>query len=152
QLLANMKLFEVRTLLLLWCFTSPVVVTSSPLRAGIAVVEITPPVGSELAGFEPHRRAGRVHDALFAQGLVLRTGDSSLALVSTDLYRLQSPALVDRIHGELRIDHIILSASHTHAAPSLDPNTRSNAWGQDIEKKIFQAVKQADEKLFSAEI
>jgi hypothetical protein len=149
----DMKLFEVWMILLLsWCTAPCIVAASSPLRAGIAVVEITPPVGSELVGFEQPRRAEKIHDSLSAKVLVLRTGDSSLTMVAADLYRLQSPPLVDRIRHELRIDHTILSASHTHAAPSLDPNTRSSAWGQDVEEKIFQAVKQANENLFSAEI
>jgi hypothetical protein len=59
---------------------------------------------------------------------------------------------VNRIHDELGIAHTILLASHTRAAPSLDPDSHNSAWGQEVESKIFRAVKQAQESLFSAKI
>lgn len=125
---------------------------ASPLRAGISVVEITPPVGTPLGGSERPRPAARVHDSLFAKILVLKTPETSVVLVSSDLHRLQSPALVNRIRDELGIAHTILLSSQTRAAPSLDPETRLSSWGKEVETKIFQQVKQAQEHLFSAKI
>jgi hypothetical protein len=124
----------------------------SPMRAGIAVVEITPPIGTLLGGFEKRRRAERVHDSLFARILVLKTPETTVALVSSDLHRLQSPSLVNRIRNELGIAHTILLSSQTRAAPSLDPDTQHGAWGREVESKIFQQVKLAHENLFSAKI
>ena len=125
---------------------------ASPMRAGISVVEITPPVGTPLGGFERPRLAAKVHDSLFAKILVLKTPETSVALVSSDLHRLQSPALINRIRNELGIAHTILLSSQTRAAPSLDPETRLSAWGKEVESKIFRQVKQAQEQLFSAKI
>jgi neutral ceramidase len=124
----------------------------SPMRAGIAIVDITPPLGTLLGGFEKSRRAEKVHDSLFARILVLKTPETAVALVSSDLHRLQSPSLVNRIRNELGIAHTILLSSQTRAAPSLDPDTRHGAWGQEVESKIFQQVKLAHENLFSAKI
>ena len=138
--------------LMLLSWLAPGLAISSPLRAGIAVTEITPPAGTELAGFGNRRPAEKIHDSLFAKILVLRTQDTSLVLVASDLHRLQSPALVERIRRELGIRHTILISSHTYAAPSLDPVTRNSDWGQEMENKIYQAIKQAMENLFSAKI
>ena len=124
----------------------------SPVRAGISVVEITPPVGTPLDGFGKNRPSGKIHDSLFARILVLKTAETSVALVSSDLHRLQSPSLVERIRDELGIAHTVLLASQTRSAPSLDPETRLSAWGRGIENKIFQQVKQAQGRLFSAKI
>src|SRR5262245_25997640 len=138
-------------LLLLSSVFTPGTSVSSPLRAGLAVVEITPPVGTPLTGSDNRRLAERVHDSLFAKILVLKTPETSVALVVSDLYKLQSPALVKQIRDELGIAHTILVSSHTRAAPSLDPDTPSN-WVGEIERKILQAVRQAEGKLFSARI
>ena len=124
----------------------------SPIRAGISVVEITPPVGTPLGGFGKNRHAGNIHDSLFARILVLKTPETSVALVSSDLHKLQSPSLVNRIRDELGIAHTVLLSSQTRSAPSLDPETRLSAWGKEIESKIFRQVKQAQEQLFSAKI
>src|SRR5262245_42369430 len=128
------------------------VLALSPLRAGIGVVEITPPIGSHLSGFEKSRPAERVHDSLFGKVLVLKTPETSVALVVADLHRLQSAPLVNRIHDELGIPYTLLISSQTRAAPSLDPATRVSAWGQEVENKIFQQVKLANTNLFSAKI
>jgi hypothetical protein len=146
----------VRTIrLCLVLLLSPILVTNvqalSPLRVGIGVVEITPPIGSQLGSASDRRTAEKIHDSLLAKILVLKTPETSLALVVSDLYKLQSVALVNRIQ-ELGIPHVLLLSSHTRAAPSLDPDTRSSAWGREIEDKIFQQVKLANAKLFSAKI
>jgi hypothetical protein len=124
----------------------------SPMRAGLAVVEITPPLGTPLGGFERQRLATKVHDSLLARILVLKTPEASVALVSSDLQRFQSLDLVKRIRDELGIAHTILLSSQTRAAPALEPDTRQSAWAREIENKIFQHVKQARENLFSAKI
>ena len=130
----------------------PDVLALSPLRAGIGVVEITPPIGSKLNGFDKRRPAERVHDSLFAKVLVLKTPETSVAIVVSDLHKLQSPHLVNRIRDELGIPHSILLASQTRAAPSLELDTRAGTWGQEVEERIFQQVKLANADLFSAKI
>jgi len=138
-------------LLVLSCVSTTRPVVASPLRAGISVVEITPPVGTHLACPDKRRLAEKVHDPLFARVLVLKTPETSVALVVSDLYKLQSPTLVKQIRDELGIAHTILVSSHTRAAPSLDSDTPSN-WSGEIEAKILQAAKQATGNLFSAKI
>jgi hypothetical protein len=124
----------------------------SPLRAGVASVEITPQPGIAIAGDAAARRADTVHDPLFARVLLLRTRDTSLALVTSDLHRLYAPALSDRIRRELGIGHVVLSASHSFSAPSIDERSHAEPWAAATQEKIFQAVRQAGENLFSADV
>ena len=125
---------------------------ASAVRVGIAVVEITPPLTQKLSGYGLERRAEAVHDPLFARILLLRTGDVSLAIIASDLYRLQLPGLIDRIGRELGIKNTILTGSRNHSAPTLDPMNPGTAWANDAESKIFKGVAEADKNLFSAEI
>lgn len=125
---------------------------ASAVRAGIAVVEITPPLTQKLSGYGLERRAEAVHDPLFARILLLRNGDVSLAIIASDLHRLQLPGLIDRIGAELGIKNTILTGSRSHSAPTLDPTNSGSTWAKQVESKIFRGVAEADKNLFSAEI
>jgi len=125
---------------------------ASSVGAGVAVVEITPPVTQKLAGYRAERRAQKVHDPLFARILLLRTEDVSLAIIASDLYHLQLPGLVDRIGKELRIKNTILTGSHNHSAPALSSMNSGTAWANETERKILKGVAAANEHLFSAKI
>jgi len=114
-------------------------IAASPLRVGVAVADITP-------------RSGNTHDRLFARVLLLRTRDASLALVTSDLRRLQSTALVDRIRRDLRIEHTVLSSSHNASGPIFGPGNADSNWAAEVEKKIFNTVRDANDHLFSADI
>ncbi len=67
------------------------------LKAGVAEVNVTPPIGMSLCGFG--NRAGpaeTVYDDLFARALVLDDGRTRLAIVTSDLISF-APDLVQRI-------------------------------------------------------
>ena len=138
-------------ILLLWRLFSCEAV-SAPLRAGVAVADITPPAGTELAGFKVRRLAEKVHDRLYARVLVLKSPETSVALIVCDLHRLQSPALVERLGRELGIEHPILIASHSYATPSLDAESWNSPWAKVLENQILQTARRAAENLFSAKI
>ena len=93
------------------------------LTAGYARVCISPAAGMPLAGFAA--RAGvceGVHDDLFARALVLDNGRRTLALVSLDVLAVPA-AFVGRVRQAiaaripLAADAVMVSATHTHAAP-----------------------------------
>jgi len=65
--------------------TSPALALSSGLRAGVAEVDITPPVGHRMAGYYDERVATGTHDPLKARSIVLAQGQTKLALVYCDL-------------------------------------------------------------------
>ncbi len=105
---------------------SPIPSTQAPqtLWAGAARVEITPPIGTPLAGYS--RRHGRpsvgVDAPLYARALALSDGRRVAVLVSCeqliideDLYR----AVLQRLQRRYRIGRaeLMLWATHTHAGP-----------------------------------
>ena len=99
-------------------------VVNSGLMAGAAKVDITPPVGRQLWG-----QASRIGpstgilDALYARVLVLKSTDTSLAIVVLDLGRTFGLAQMDevrsRVMAQAGIKHVIFSATHTHTGPTL---------------------------------
>jgi len=97
-------------------------VAKHSLRAGTAVEDITPPVGTELSGgpFGPSRT---VHQPLRATALFLDDGQARLVLISCDLLGFDwdySLAVREEIAEELEIDvgAVMLACTHTHGGPA----------------------------------
>lgn len=118
-------------------------------------VEITPPVGSPMAGYAARRgRAESVHDPLFAQLLYLEEGDTSVALVTFDLRRIASPQIIEGVKA-LGVDYVITASSHTHSGPDADNDafpSPENSWRREIEGKVIEMVKRARERTFPARV
>jgi hypothetical protein len=93
------------------------------LYAGFARQAITPPLGSDTAGyFEPHQAKEIVND-LFADTLVLQEeGGAPVALVDCDVIAL-SAETVQKIRARIQQltgipnRNILISATHTHTGP-----------------------------------
>src|SRR5437764_14220946 len=58
---------------------------AEPLKAGVAVVDITPPPGYRMAGYYSERRNTGTHDPLLAKAVVFEQGDVRAALVECDI-------------------------------------------------------------------
>jgi Neutral/alkaline non-lysosomal ceramidase, N-terminal len=110
-------------------FVVPSGLAEPALRAGAAVMEITPanamPRPGEaalpvyLAGFGQNRTAQGVHDSLYARALVLREGKTEVALVVLDLIGL-SYERVREIRRRVKAvpgDHVIVACTHVHSGP-----------------------------------
>jgi len=133
----------------------------SQLQAGVARANITPPVGAFLAGFgsRDHGCEG-VHDELFARALVLRSGDTALAIVSCDLIGLTCQS-VETIRKQVEAAtgipaaSVMLACTHTHSGhtmgllrhPGLDPELV-----HVTEQKIAGAVALAHRSLAEASL
>ncbi len=94
------------------------------LQAGVARVDITPPVGISMAGY--YARAGvsvGIERPLTATAVVLTDGDVKLAIVACDLIFLQSPD-ADRVRASIassigtEAGGVLLNFSHTHCGPT----------------------------------
>lgn len=103
-------------------FPSPAGASDAPLEAGVAVVDITPPAGYRMSGYFHERLNQGVHDPLLAKSLVLRQGDTQIALVICDVIGI-APA-VDRLARQkaakavgIPTEHIVVAATHTHTGP-----------------------------------
>lgn len=138
---------------------------SVPFRAGVARVELTPAGSMPMYGYD-NRRCGPArgtHDPLFAKVLVLEAGDARMAIVTLDLGSIVSRNLHREVRDKLGIPTLLLSASHTHSAPSflapagtgagLDPGSDAPApYLVEIEGKIFNAIREAAGSLFPARL
>ncbi len=97
------------------------------LLAGTGCVEITPPVGTPLAGFaaRDHGAEG-IHDPLYAKALVLDDEEKRICLITNDLIGLPG-SLVARIRAHIEEEtglpgsHVMLNCSHTHSGPQIKP-------------------------------
>ena len=122
------------------------------LRAGVAAVNITPPIGGYQAGFNQREPTIGIHDDLYAKALVLETGGVKTAIVTTDILSFDT-GLTARIRRLIRrqtgIRHVLLAASHTHSGPFIGPwhgdsSKRDEAYIDVLCRKIAGAVFMAD--------
>jgi hypothetical protein len=91
---------------------------------------ITPPIGVPLSGYfaaEGRKETARdVHDDLYARALVLNDGETTVAVVTTDLIGLgqhELDAVREVVQREAGIspEHLILACTHTHSGPVVTP-------------------------------
>jgi len=95
---------------------------ASRLEAGVAVVDITPPLGYRMSGYFRERLCTGVLNPLHVRVLVLRQGDVRAALVFCDIIGL-SPDVSSRARRlaaeqtGIPAENILIAATHTHTGP-----------------------------------
>lgn len=91
------------------------------LSAGVAEVEITPPVGYRMSGYFSERFAAGAHDPLKAKALYLRQGDAQAALVFCDMIGVSldvsQRARKATAAGKIPAENILIAATHSHTGP-----------------------------------
>ncbi|MBM3215391.1 hypothetical protein FJZ36_10805 [Candidatus Poribacteria bacterium] len=93
------------------------------MRAGAAQTNITPLLGTSLAGYFHDRKARDVRDELHAKAIVLDDGDTTVAFVICDIIALPGEtvrAARDMIEATCAIPggNVLVAATHTHTGPS----------------------------------
>jgi hypothetical protein len=133
--------------------------SGAALRAGVARVEITPPAGEQMWGYESRRQpATGTLDPLYARVLVLEAAPQRLALVTLDLGRSFGPGSLARLRAAAlrtsQITCVLVAASHTHSAPVIKDEYRDAppAWEQAALDKIGKAIAEAAGALQPARI
>ena len=145
---------------LLLILLGPAVGVAAQFRAGAAQVDITPlqfPV--RVNGMVEERTADRAADALMSRALVLDDGSVQLAIVVVDSLMLPREMLDDVKQQAAKLtgipeDRMLISATHTHSAPSamsclgsrVDPE-----YAQFLPSQIVRSIVQAQERLEPAE-
>lgn len=92
------------------------------LTAGVAVSDITPPIGYRMSGYFRERLSTGTSNPLRAKAVVLRQGEVSAALVSCDIIGL-SPEVSSRARKRaseetgIPSENILLAATHSHTGP-----------------------------------
>lgn len=127
------------------------------LSAGVARVEITPPVGYAMGGYAARQGASTgVHDPLFATVLLLKADGASVAIVSCDLRSFPSERIVTLARERRLADHVLIAVTHNHSGPMTWEDKSwpkpTASWFADAEDKILNAIAEASKKLFPARI
>ncbi len=113
-------------------FPNPLPAAEPPLRAGVAIADITPAGPYPMSGYYFERLSTGTKDPLHAKALVLRQGDSAAAIVCCDLIVIASDltdVVREAVERETGIPgaNVMLAATHTHTGP-------------DYTKELFQFV------------
>lgn len=92
------------------------------LHAGAAEVDITPALGTYLAGSFNERQAHDVSDPLRAKALVIDDGQRQVALVILDLLGLPGSDVHEirrLVHASIGLppEHVLVACTHTHTGP-----------------------------------
>ena len=122
------------------------------IYAGLAKVEITPPIGGETTGYSSAKPTVGIHDPLYARVLILKSSETTLAIVSWDLCIFNSPWLHEQL-PELGIDKLLILNTHTHAGPNLNQDdfpSREKPWRKTIDERVLEAIREAKENMFRA--
>ena len=96
---------------------------SCGFKAGFARVDITPPLGTPLAGYFEHREARGVLDNLEANALAVSDGNKTAVLIAADLLGIEGVAFNDalrrRISAVAGVDEsaVYVHSTHTHTGP-----------------------------------
>jgi hypothetical protein len=111
----------------------------APWQAGMAEIDITPPVGFRMAGYFDERFSTGVHDPLKAKAMVLQQGGRQIALVFCDLIGLSldiSRPARERASGltGIPVTNIIIAATHSHTGPLFD-DVRGDYFHKEAIKK-----------------
>jgi neutral ceramidase len=129
-----------------------------PFLVGVARIDITPPIGIELAGFVAREQPSTgIHDPLYVRALSLRIGSDKLLWIHADLIGLDS-GFVSRLTGAIGAKHafrpeqIVVSASHTHSGPPSIGLLECGELKGEFEKyldELFELVIQAADQALS---
>ena len=117
------------------------------MKAGAARVVITPDAASlQHLTTVMGTKAKQIDHDIYARALVLNDGTSRLVIVTYDLNCLDvaTPILRARCRDELKIppSHLILMATHNHAAP-IQICPENFAYGRGLADKIFDLIQAA---------
>jgi neutral ceramidase len=141
---------------------------NAELTAGLAVVDITPPVNYRMSGYFSERLSTGTSNPLRAKAIVLRQGDASAALVFCDIIGLSldvSSRVRRRASKKTGIpaENILIAATHSHTGPlyagalrkhfhdlalaenGSDPYEKVD-YASELARKLVRVISQADKK------
>ena len=103
------------------CPAAPKAATTE-MRAGIATIDITPPIGYRMSGYFHERPSTSTLNPLHAKAIVFRQGSESAAMVFCDIIglSLDVSSRARRQAAEktgIPSSNILISATHTHTGP-----------------------------------
>lgn len=101
--------------------------------AGASSSVINPPEGAFIAGDKQNRHFTGVNDSLFVKAVVVKNGDSAVAILTFDCIGLLYSEL-EKIRekvsdiSDFPVERIVISSTHTHSGPDV-----VGIWGEDYQ-------------------
>lgn len=143
------------------CCVGSLQATAQALKVGASVVDVTPEKFPVLVngGFLP-RSESEVKTPVNARAIVIQSGSKMVAVMVVDSCMLPQELLDDvkqrvAMQTDLKANHICISATHTHTAPSA-ARALGTDWDSDyvpfLRDKLIQALLQAMDRLQPAEM
>ena len=124
------------------------------LRVGVCELDITPPVGTALAGSTGPRQSKGIQYPLLVKAIVLESGGTRIAYVIVDLIGLlrkegDKAVKLASIKTGIPQENIVWAASHTHSGPYTlrifgEESVINKKWLATIPEKIAECVARAD--------
>lgn len=133
---------------------------NSNLQAGVAKVDITPPLGTLVNGDFITHYATQVHDALYAKALLFKSGGITVAFCIVDICAMRREFLdevkqqVHKLTGILP-QNLLISSTHTHASGSVESLLLGAAdlpYRQKLPTLIVEAILKAQQNLVNAKV
>ena len=99
------------------------------ILTGTAENDITPPLGTQLAGYFTRRVSDGIISNLMAKAVVLGEGDARCVLITCDLITMtaaiakQTRAIISEATG-IKPERVMLCATHTHTGPEVRVPTK----------------------------
>lgn len=148
------------TLTSLLALSFPPPAAGGSLKAGVARVDITPPLGLTMYGFDSRKGgATGVRDPLMARVVVLEVDQKGLALVVLDLGEPPAPAWIARLRENAAktsgVSTVLVTATHTHSGPSIRdeyPPREAPDWESAVLAKVGHAIEEAHQHAVEARI
>ncbi|MEJ2701009.1 MAG: neutral/alkaline non-lysosomal ceramidase N-terminal domain-containing protein [Sedimentisphaerales bacterium] len=124
----------------------------SAIKVGVGKTDITPTEPMMLYGYSARTTPSiGVYDPLFCRSVVFDDGATKAAIVSLDSGTIPQGNWPERIRTHLAkeygVDHVLLAATHSHAAPKLGTHDKPIAWNEAIAGKIYKSVQMALTKM-----
>jgi neutral ceramidase len=166
--MTHRKAFSVLTFIWLLLLTGASAISQDVFKVGTARRDITPtsPVPMWGYGDRHDTLSTGIIDPLYADALVIQTGDTKLAIVGLDLGRSPNEKSLqkirERIKREAGIDYSFIAGSHTHHGPVLELSDEDGKgkgrfdnlirYYTDLEKGISDAIIEANAHLTTARL
>jgi hypothetical protein len=130
------------------------------IKVGAGEADITPPLGTSMAGLAHDRKAEGVHDKIFARAMVLDDGSTKVAFVTCDLLSIKRRTILSAraiVEKKLGIPgrNVMISATHSHSGPqttNLFSIRADEDYVKALPEKIAGAVGKAAEKATEARV
>lgn len=115
------------------------------LKAGFARIDITPPLGMEVAGYYEKRIADGILDPLLATAVAFNDGEKTGLVIAVEIIQISQLAISgmkEMISKKLGIDSdaIFITASHIHTGPKVAGLTDTKYFDGSNPEDIFNAT------------